>query len=130
MEKPDWWPRNPYPATIFQMSEEEYLRALPDPKTRTSVSGLLGREFWEIASEAIFDAWQAAAEQSILDACEQCVYWDEDDWACQQEGVRVHSKPPRMSEPHRAVGYVARGKARAMIEVGPLFGCVHWKQKP
>lgn len=61
--------------------------------------------------------------------CEQCAHWDEDDWACQQGGVQTHLKPPRMAEPHRAVGYIERGKAHVLIEVGPFFGCVHWTHK-
>jgi hypothetical protein len=51
--KPSWWPQNPYPETIFPMKAEEYPAVVPDPHQRTALSGMLGREFWDIASESI-----------------------------------------------------------------------------
>ena len=56
MEKPEFWPPNPYPESIFPMPREKYSEIVPDPNTRTALSGMLGREFWEIASESIWDA--------------------------------------------------------------------------
>ena len=47
--KPDWWPQNPYPESVFPMMREDYAEVVPDEKTRTALSGMLGREFWEIA---------------------------------------------------------------------------------
>ena len=38
------------------MRRDEYLKIVPDPKMRTALSGMLGREFWEIASDDIFRA--------------------------------------------------------------------------
>lgn len=55
MNKPDWWPQNPYPSDIFPMPREKYKEIVPDPDLRTGLSGMLGREFWNIASEAIWN---------------------------------------------------------------------------
>jgi hypothetical protein len=63
MQKPEWWPRNPYPDDIFPMTRPEYADVVPDPHTRTALSGMLGREFWEIASDAIWEAWQNHREE-------------------------------------------------------------------
>lgn len=57
--KPDWWPQNPYPEDIFPMTRPEYAHVVPEPHTRTALSGMLGREFWGIASDAIWDAFVA-----------------------------------------------------------------------
>jgi hypothetical protein len=57
-EKPDWWPKNPYPEHVFTMTDEEYDRVFFDDKLRSSVSGYLGRLFWDIASEDIHKAMQ------------------------------------------------------------------------
>jgi hypothetical protein len=57
-DKPDWWPRCPYPESVFPMPREEYENVVPDPNTRTALSGMLGREFWGLASDAIWDALQ------------------------------------------------------------------------
>ena len=62
MKKPDWWPDCPYPKSIFPMERDQYAEIVPDPKIRTALSGCLGREFWEIASGAIWDAMQDAIE--------------------------------------------------------------------
>lgn len=66
-QKPDWWPRNPYPESIFPMLRSEYAEIVPDPHTRTALSGMLGREFWEIASEAIWNAMQENIETEPLE---------------------------------------------------------------
>lgn len=58
-DKPIWWPQNPYPNDIFVMPRSRYAEIVPDPMTRTALSGTLGREFWEIASDMIWDAMQA-----------------------------------------------------------------------
>jgi len=54
--KPAWWPDNPYPESMFPMTDDEYVKAIPDPKMRTAISGCLGRLFWDIASESIYNA--------------------------------------------------------------------------
>lgn len=55
--KPSWWPECPYPKTIFPMTEEDYVEAVPDPKLRTALSGCLGRHFWNLAEEEIWRRW-------------------------------------------------------------------------
>ena len=55
-KKPEWWPKNPYPESIFPMAREEYQSVVPDPRVRTALSGMLGRVFWDIASESILDS--------------------------------------------------------------------------
>lgn len=56
MENPDFWPENPYPKSVFTMPSERYIEVVPDPDIRTGLSGMLGREFWDIASEEIWEA--------------------------------------------------------------------------
>jgi len=66
VNKPEWWPECPYPESVFPMTIEEYVKAIPDPRLRTAISGSLGREFWNIASEAI---WEAKIKS------ERCTCW-------------------------------------------------------
>jgi hypothetical protein len=56
MSKPSWWPSNPYPEDIFPMQRSEYVLIVPDPNTRGALSGCLGRLFWEMASDMIWEA--------------------------------------------------------------------------
>ena len=60
--KPDWWPKCPYPEGIFPMPLTRYEEIVPDPHLRTALSGCLGREFWNIASEAI---WERFCESEV-----------------------------------------------------------------
>jgi len=60
--KPSWWPKNPYPESIFPMKRDDYAKAVPDPNNRTALSGMLGREFWEIASDSIWNALRSALD--------------------------------------------------------------------
>ena len=62
--KPDWWPKNPYPVSVFPMPEERYPEIVPDPKLRTALSGMLGRRFWDVASEAIWAAMLEAIDDA------------------------------------------------------------------
>ena len=66
-EKPNWWPKNPYPEEIFVMKRERYAEIVPDPDLRTGLSGMLGREFWEIASNTIWDAFLKEYERILED---------------------------------------------------------------
>ncbi len=59
-DKPAWWPKNPYPEDIFEATTKDYCAMVPDRGIRTAISGALGRFFWDIASESIWDALQAA----------------------------------------------------------------------
>lgn len=61
---PAWWPKNPYPEDIFTGTRDDYVKAIPDERLRTKCSGFLGREFWQIASDDIFDAMQEHAEDT------------------------------------------------------------------
>jgi len=54
--KPEWWPENPYPESIFPMTTKDYVIAIPDPKLRTAVSGCNGRFFWNLASKMIWES--------------------------------------------------------------------------
>ena len=83
-QKPDWWPKTPYPASIFPMARERYPEIVPDPQLRTALSGMLGREFWDIASEMIWEAMREAVEDGRLiiiadrgcAATEYCIDYD------------------------------------------------------
>lgn len=67
MQKPNWWPQNPYPEDIFPMERDNYAEVVPDPKTRTALSGMLGREFWGIAERRIWEAIQEAIDEGSLE---------------------------------------------------------------
>ena len=60
--KPDWWPKLPYPETVFPMNAEGFREAVPDDMTATAIAGYLYREGWKVASEAIWAALQEAEE--------------------------------------------------------------------
>ncbi len=62
-QKPDYWPANPYPESIFPMLREQYPKIVPDPELRSGLSGMLGREFWDIASDAIWAAMLEAEDE-------------------------------------------------------------------
>lgn len=66
---PDWFPKNPYPVSVFSMTDDEYVAAIPDTRLRTAISGYLGRVFWDIASKKIAEAYQAD-QQELLAALE------------------------------------------------------------
>jgi hypothetical protein len=63
--KPKWWPENPYPEDVFTMTREQYCESVPDDRLRTAISGCLGRLFWGMASEAIWDAMQNAERETM-----------------------------------------------------------------
>lgn len=48
------------------MPRTRYAEIVPDPDIRTGLSGMLGREFWEIASDMIWDAIQTHLEDMGL----------------------------------------------------------------
>ena len=60
MSNPTWWPQTPYPESIFPMSFKEacqrYKEAIPDGKVRTAISGALGRHFWQLGAEDVYDS--------------------------------------------------------------------------
>lgn len=63
--KPSWWPQNPYPEDIFPMTVKNYVQLVPDPHTRTALGGCLGRLFWDIASEMIWDRYCEVQSESL-----------------------------------------------------------------
>ena len=62
MDKPTWWPENPYPESIFPMTIEEYVDAVPDPKLRTAISGCMARFGWKVASDQIWLRYKEAMD--------------------------------------------------------------------
>ncbi len=56
--KPEWWPECPYSESVFPMTKEEYVCAIPDTKLRTAISGFMGRFFWNLAADEIWKAMQ------------------------------------------------------------------------
>jgi len=70
-KRPDWWPENPYPESIFTMTEDEYLKAIPDELERTRISGFLGRFFWGVAEKQIYDAVKDNNESFFICAIEE-----------------------------------------------------------
>lgn len=64
-KRPYWWPECPYPGSVFPMTTEEYMRAIPDHKLRTAISGYLARFGWEKAEEAI---WRKIKEEGYFQA--------------------------------------------------------------
>ena len=49
-------PPNPYPEWLFPMTSQDYVIAIPDPKTRTAVSGFIGRWAYDVAKKTILEA--------------------------------------------------------------------------
>jgi hypothetical protein len=66
VKKPDWWPVNPYPADIFIGRRDELATLIPDPNLRTKVAGIMGRMFWDIASDTIWDRMVASDATAVL----------------------------------------------------------------
>jgi hypothetical protein len=58
MKRPKWWPENQYPESVFTMTEEEYVDAIPDEHLRTRISGFMARFGWDRADESIYKAWK------------------------------------------------------------------------
>lgn len=54
MFKPEWWPKCPWPKSVWVMTQKEYVKAVRDPKLRTAISGFLMRKGWELAEEDIY----------------------------------------------------------------------------
>ena len=74
--KPEWWPENPYPESVFPMTTDEYCEAVPGGDLRTAISGCLGRVFWDVASEDIFIRMCEAVDARVigieLGPCDRC----------------------------------------------------------
>lgn len=64
MNKPDWWPKNPYPESIFPMTTDEYVKSVPDEHLRSAISGCLARWAWGVASDMIWDRFKEHLEDT------------------------------------------------------------------
>jgi len=57
----------PWPESIWTMTDDEYVKAVPDHKTRTAVSGFLMRKGWELCKQemlkTMIDEIQEALEE-------------------------------------------------------------------
>jgi hypothetical protein len=60
MPKPEWWPKCPWPADIWTMTDVEYVKVVADPELRTAISGFLMRRGWELAEEDILKGLKVA----------------------------------------------------------------------
>ncbi len=81
-EKPNWWPDCPYPESVFPSGIDRYVELVPDPHARCGLSGVLGRQFWNIASESILQALQ----NRLIDV-EVCIELREDEIICEIEVI-------------------------------------------
>ena len=69
-KKPSWFPECPYPESLFTMTEKEFIEVLPNPLARSRVSGYLGRLFWNMCSNEIYERWvQQQEEKNEDDFC-------------------------------------------------------------
>ena len=59
--------QSPWPESIWTMTEDEYVKAVPDEKLRTAISGFLMREGWVIAKQEILAIVKADDEAEHYD---------------------------------------------------------------
>lgn len=57
MNKPEWWPECPYPEDVFPGEARELVEVIPDGALRTRLAGVVGRHFWQLAEDAIWERW-------------------------------------------------------------------------
>jgi len=55
--KPLWWPECPYSKDVFTMELSELTKIIKNDKILTAISGCLGRYFWTVASNMIYESW-------------------------------------------------------------------------
>jgi hypothetical protein len=91
--------KNPYPASIFPMTVKEYAEAVPDSKTRSAISGGLGRHFWALCSHE----W-----------AEQLLEWMTDEDNIEQDGAWICVKEDVWNE---MIGYLHRVKMANAVEM-------------
>lgn len=60
MDKPKWWPKNPYFESAMDTikNDTDYAKAIPDSVLRTTTAWYLSNRAWELASDAIFKAME------------------------------------------------------------------------
>ena len=71
--RPPWWPENPYPTTVFTMTEIEYKELEMDDLTKSRISGFIARWAWDLASTQILEAW--GREQEEMEMNERCTWF-------------------------------------------------------
>jgi hypothetical protein len=59
----NWLPQCPWPESVWPMTEEEYVRAVPDPNLRTAISGFLMRRGWQIATDDMEQRMKSAPNE-------------------------------------------------------------------
>ena len=55
--------QSPWPENIWTMTEDSYCATVPDPDTRTAISGYLMRKGWELAVEKMKELAQQEAKE-------------------------------------------------------------------
>lgn len=60
--RPGWWPKNPYPTSVFTLDTDGYCKLLPNGATRTAISGHMANRTWVLADEVM---WEAVKEHLI-----------------------------------------------------------------
>ncbi len=65
-DMPEWWPQCPYPKKVWPMTEEQYVKAIPDPHLRTAISGYLMREGWCVFENQFMRAIKDYGKETII----------------------------------------------------------------
>jgi len=60
MNKPSFWPENPYPESVWPMTMDDVSYEIRDPDMLTAISGSMGRHFYNLALE---DVWELVAPE-------------------------------------------------------------------
>jgi len=66
MNKPTWWPTNPYPESVWPMQLSDISEIVRNPDELTAISGAMGRHFWNVASDDIWEAMGVEIEWDRL----------------------------------------------------------------
>ena len=64
-DMPEWWPYCPYFESVFPMTGEQYVKAIPDPHKRTAISGYMMREGWCVFEHQFLEAIKNDREEII-----------------------------------------------------------------
>jgi hypothetical protein len=67
MIKPEWWPQCPWPESVWPMTDKEYVKAIPDPKLRTAISGFLMRKGWEVFEHQLIKIIKEGLEDIVFE---------------------------------------------------------------
>ena len=58
------WPECPWPEDIWTMTDDKYVKAVPDPDLRTAISGYLMRKGWEVFQHQLLKAMVEELEEA------------------------------------------------------------------